>query len=148
MRSGPLAMSPVKKLLQQTAIQRIVLEDDTTTNILFDNANFHWFLQWSIPGITLSKARMKEKNGMLNIPLVTFVDPEEKSIIQLSLRDSKWSGYERGKGGLWEAIIETFHEWNSLERPDQATYHVEWNQQDACFQLICKQGRTRRSFDL
>jgi protein-L-isoaspartate(D-aspartate) O-methyltransferase len=148
MRTGLPGVKPVKKLLQQTAIQQIILADDATTSMLFGNTSFHWFLQWAIPGITLTKAKMKRKNGTLNIPLVTFVDPEEKTIVQLSLRDGEWSGYERGNGSLWETIIQISHEWNTLGRPDQTAYHVEWSQQDACFQLICEQGIAKRSFDL
>lgn len=148
MRSGLPAASPVKRLLQQSAVQRIVIADDETTQLLFNTANFHWFLQWAVPGMTLTKAKMKEKNGTASIPLVTFIDAKEKTIAQLSLRDGTWSGYERGAGGLWEEIIRIAHEWDALGRPEQRAYHVEWNQQAARFQLLCEQGMARRSFDL
>lgn len=148
MRTGLPTVSPIKQLLQQPVVQQIVLEDDATTNTLFDNASLHWFLQWAVPGITLTKAKMKGKDGTQQIPLVTFVDPEEKTIVQLALRDGTWSGYERGCGGLWETIIRTAQEWHTCGHPDQTAYHVEWSAQDTCFQLRCEQGSVRRVFAL
>lgn len=148
MRTGLPTASPIKRLLQQPVVQRIVLEDDAPTTTLFNNASLHWLLQWAVPGITLTKAKMKGREGAQLIPLVTFVDAEEKTIVQFALRDGKWSGYERGGGGLWETIVQTTQEWHAYGHPDQTAYHVEWNPQGACFQLLCKQGRIRRAFDL
>ncbi len=148
MRSGIPSTSPVKRLLQQKALQHIVLADDETTDMLFGNAAFHWFLQWAFPGITFMKAKMKQKNDMVSIPFVTFVDPKEQTIIQLSLHTGTWSGYERGIGGLWETIMQVYHGWHALGRPDQTVYRVEWQPHDGCFQLLCEQGTVRRSFDL
>jgi protein-L-isoaspartate(D-aspartate) O-methyltransferase len=148
MRAGLPAASPVKHLLQQPIVQQIVLENDATTNTLFDNASLHWFLQWAVPGITLTKAKMKGKDGTRQVPLVTFVDPEEKTIIQFALRDGKWFGNERGSGGLWETISQATQEWYAYGCPDQTAYHVEWSPQDACFQLLYEQEGVRRVFDL
>jgi protein-L-isoaspartate(D-aspartate) O-methyltransferase len=146
MRSGPSATSPVKRLLQQPSIQRIVLEQHEMATDLFGNVAFHWYLQWAIPGTTMTKAKMKAKDGVSSIPFVTMIDPQESTIIQLYLRESEWSGYERGSGDLWESILQAYHAWEAIGRPDQGAYHVEWSQQQACFQLCCRSQEVVRTF--
>jgi protein-L-isoaspartate(D-aspartate) O-methyltransferase len=140
MRSASRATNPVRRLLQQPPVQRIVQENNEKATDLFENAAFHWFLQWAVPGITMRKAKMKAKDGETLIPFVTIVNGQESTIVQPYLQGSVWSGYERGHGGLWETVLQVYQEWVSIGRPDQSAYHVEWNQQHARFQLFCEHG--------
>jgi len=148
MRSGPRASSSVRSLLQQPVVQRIVQENNEMATDLFGNADFHWFLQWAVPGMTMAKAKMKAKDGISFIPFMTMVDAQKSTIVQLYLRGSMWSGHERGHGGLWETMRQVYQEWMSLGKPDQSAYYVEWNQQNARFQLFCEHEKGVRSFDL
>jgi hypothetical protein len=91
----------------------------------------------------MTKARMKAKDGASSTPFVTLIDAQERTIIQLYLREGEWAGYERGGGGLWETMLQTYDEWEAIGRPDQGTYHVEWDQLNARFRLFCDKEKEK-----
>lgn len=147
MRSGPYAAKPTRRLLQQAATQYIVQPDDEVAATLFSEFTFHWFLQWALPGLTLTKARLKASDDGPGSAFITLVDGLQKTIVQIYLRNDEWSGYERGQGGLWSAVLHAYQEWQEAGRPAQSAYSVQWDQQREKFCLLCDCAQPRQ-FDL
>jgi protein-L-isoaspartate(D-aspartate) O-methyltransferase len=130
-----LATRPVARLLRQPTTRDITVEENETTATIFADRAFHWFLQWDAPGISLAKSTVVQ-GSRAGQPFITMIDGAKETIIQLFLRNGKWSGYQRGGHGLWETVEQTYSEWDSLGRPGQDAYHVQWDQQQKNFLLL------------
>lgn len=140
LRSGDaVPASPVSRLLREPVNGKVTISDERAASI-FDNDAFLWFLQWSVPGITMSRATATQ-GSHAGQSFVTLIDAAKETILQLYALDGQWSGYQRGKVDLWETIEQMYTAWEHSGRPALDAYEVIWDDHQERFALVCKTGQ-------